>query len=69
MEIVLDRRLFYGLAIVSGVVLLGVIYLIVTAITGAANTAKITDLIRQNVSLDSICSQKSLSRAQKVISN
>jgi hypothetical protein len=57
-EIVLDKRVFYGLAIVSGVALLGVIYLIVTTITGAATTAKITDLIKQNISIKSICSQK-----------
>jgi hypothetical protein len=58
MEISLDRRVFYALAVILGIAALGIIYLIATAIMGAATTAKIADLVKQNVSLNSICSQK-----------
>jgi hypothetical protein len=57
-EISIDRRVFYTLAMGVGIVGLGAIYLIVTAITGAMDTAKIADLTKQNVSLKSICSQE-----------
>ena len=57
MEITVDRRLYYGMAIALGLFFLGIMYLLVTAILGAADTAKIADLVKQNVSLNSICSQ------------
>ena len=58
MEITVDKRLAYAVAAALGLFFLGIIYLIVTAITGAIDTAKIADLTKQNVSLKSICSQE-----------